>query len=92
MDFSSIHNYYEYRVQHYLLDHVIPQHPDKDDEFFLDIACYALTKLPARYLRHEVDMAFYMKASEREKINKEVEKTVNDAMVYISKKNDRDKI
>ncbi|MCW8955859.1 MAG: late competence development ComFB family protein [Gammaproteobacteria bacterium] len=91
MDFSSIHNYYEHLVERYLLDQVIPQHPDKDDEFFLDIACYALTKLPSRYMRHEIDMAFYMRAEERHKINKEVEKAVHDAVSYISENFERDK-
>lgn len=91
MDFSSIHNYYEHLIEQYLLDHVIPKFPDKDEEFFLDIACYALTKLPARYMRHEVDMAFYMKTSERDKINKEVKKAVKDALNYISKNFDREK-
>ena len=86
MDFSSIHNYYEHLVARYLLEHVLPQFPDKDDEFFLDIACYALTKLPARYMRHEVDMAFYMQAKERNKIDKEVAKAVKNATSYITER------
>lgn len=92
MDFSSIHNYYEHLVHQYLLDQVIQQHPDKNEDFFLDIACYALTKLPARYMRHEVDMAFYMKTTERIKINKQVEKAVKAAIVYITKNYDRGKL
>ena len=92
MDFSSIHNYYEHLVQHYLLNEVMPQYPDKDEEFFLDIACYALTKLPARYMRHEVDMAFYLDAGERDKIKKQVEKAVKHAVTYISKNHDRDDV
>lgn len=91
MDFSSIHNYYEHLVEHYILDNVIPKHPDKNEEFFLDIACYALTKLPTRYMRHEVDLAFYMSEKERSKIKKEVEKSVNDAVRYINKNFDREK-
>lgn len=84
MDFSSIHNYYEHLVEHYLLEQVIPDHPDKDDDFFIDIACYALTKLPARYMRHQIDMAFYMQPGERIKIDKQVKKAVTDAIKHVS--------
>lgn len=90
MDFSSIHNFYEHLVQHYLLEHVIPQYPDKDEEFFLDIACYALTKLPSRYMRHEIDMAFYTEPDERLNMNKAVEDAVNDAVAYINENYDRE--
>lgn len=31
-----------------------------DSDYLSDVACVALNRLPARYIRHEVDMAFYM--------------------------------
>ena len=46
-----------------------------DDEVFLDVACYALTRLPSRYMRHEIDMAFYLAPGERT----EMENQVNDS-------------
>ena len=65
MDFSSINNYYEHLVTDYIITQVIPKMPDKSTDYFLDVACYALSKLPARYMRHEIDMAFYMSIEER---------------------------
>ncbi|WP_341889170.1 late competence development ComFB family protein [Variovorax sp. YR752] len=34
-------------------------------ELLADIACVALNKLPPRYIRHEVDFAFYLTDKER---------------------------
>ncbi len=92
MDFTSIHNFYEHLVIDYLQAEIIPQHTDQSSDFFLDIACYALTKLPSRYMRHEIDMAFYLESEERAKMMIEVKNAVDDAVKYISEnfnKNER---
>ncbi len=92
MDFTSIHNFYEHLVIDYLQAEIIPKHPDHPTDFFLDIACYALTKLPSRYMRHEIDMAFYLESEERAKMMEEVKKVVDDSVTYITKnfnKNER---
>jgi hypothetical protein len=34
-----------------------------------DVACVALNRLPARYVRHDVDMMFYLTEQERHAIN-----------------------
>ena len=34
-----------------------------------DVACVALNRLPARYVRHDVDMVFYLTEQERKVIN-----------------------
>lgn len=85
MDFTSIHNYYEHMVIDYLQSDVIPRMPDKSADYFLDVACYALTKLPSRYMRHEIDMAFFLEPKERLAMRDQVEKTVEDAVVFIDK-------
>ena len=85
MDFTSIHNYYEHMVIDYLQSEVIPRMPDKSADYFLDVACYALTKLPSRYMRHEIDMAFFLEPKERLAMRDQVEKTVEDAVVFIDK-------
>ncbi len=90
MDFTSIHNYYEPLVADYLSNNIVPQHPDKSHDFFMDVACYALTKLPARYMRHEIDMAFYMSTMERLEMNTEVKKAVDHAVQYIEENFNRD--
>lgn len=92
MDFTSIHNYYEHLVIDYLNTDVIPNTENQSADFILDVACYALSKLPARYMRHEIDMAFYLQSSERAQMMDEVKKAVDDAVAYITKnfnKNER---
>ena len=37
---------------------------EKDPGFMADVACVALNKLPAKYIRHHVDMTFYMTPAE----------------------------
>ncbi len=83
MDFSSINNYYEHLVTDYIHREVIPNMPEQPEDFFLDVACYALNKLPARYMRHEIDMAFYMESEERLRMIDEVQSAVDNAVEYI---------
>ena len=90
MDFTSIHNYYEHLVIDHIRTRIIPEYQDKDEDFLLDVACYALTKLPARYMRHEIDMAFYLDSAEREKISQEVTKAVEKAIRHIEKNPNKD--
>jgi len=85
MDATSIHNYYEHLVIDYMQSDVIPNTEDKGSDFFLDVACYALSKLPARYMRHEIDMAFYLESAERGKMMDQVKKEVDKAVKYIGK-------
>ncbi|RDH81303.1 MAG: competence protein ComFB [endosymbiont of Galathealinum brachiosum] len=92
MDFTSIHNFYEHLVIDYLQAEVIPSHEDQSTDFFLDVACYALSKLPSRYMRHEIDMAFYLESKERAEMMAEVKKHVDEAVQYITQnfnKNER---
>ena len=42
------------------------------------MACVALNRLPTRYIRHQVDLAFYLTEKERQ----ENEKQVNEAVSY----------
>ena len=93
MDFRSIHNYYEYLTIEYMKDKSLDEVlTDKNSDFLLDVACYALSRLPARYMRHEIDMAFYLTSAEREKMDQEVRLAVDTAIEFIGKnfnKNDR---
>jgi len=92
MDFTSIHNFYEHLVIDYLQAEIIPQHTEQSTDFFLDVACYALTKLPSRYMRHEIDMAFYLESEERANMMAEVKKVVDVSVEYITEnfnKNER---
>ena len=50
------------------------------------MACYSLTRLPSRYIRHEIDMIYYLAPGEQEEMEKRVESTVSSAAKFISKR------
>jgi len=56
-----------------------------DEDYLQDVACLALNMLPARYVRHDVDMAFFLTSTERNKISEMVTKSVADAIEQASK-------
>ena len=90
MDFSSIHNYFEHLVFNYLKDHELAKSRFIDEEFLQDVACYSLSRLPARYIRHEVDMAFFVDAEQRAAMDQQVKDTVDQAIIYIDKNFDKE--
>lgn len=83
MERSQIHNYFEHLVFDYIDQNILSQNPEKPDDYFLDIACIALNKLPTRYVRYEVDMAFFLHQDDREKMKDDVETAVMEAQKYI---------
>lgn len=75
--FEQVHNYYERLV----LEEVSRQaneHPEFSAEMLADVACVALNRLPARYVRHDVDMMFYLTEQERHAI----ELSLDDALQF----------
>jgi len=85
MSFSAINNYYEQLV----FKHITNAITDPiDDNFLEDVACVALNHLPAKYVRHEVDMAFYMTSEERTKIDASVTIAVKNAIEYVNQYRD----
>ncbi len=90
MDFTSIHNYYEHLVIEHLRTDIIPTLDNPSTDFILDVACYALSKLPARYVRHEIDMAFYLSSDERATMMEQVRKAVDESVKYITENFNRD--
>lgn len=83
MERSQIHNYFEHMVFDYIDKHVVTDSSERPDDYYLDIACVALNKLPTRYVRYEVDMAFYLHSEERAKMQDAVTEAVKEARVYI---------
>ena len=83
MNFSSLHNFYERLVIEYICEELVRHYQDCDEEFFQDTACYALTRLPARYIRHDIDMIFYLAPDERAEMLQNVKEAVEDAAEFI---------
>lgn len=78
---DDIHNYYEKLVTHYF---ALGKFDEKYDEDFLaDLTCVVLNQLPARYIRHEVDMVFYLPASERFEMETKVKNAINKAIEFM---------
>jgi len=70
---EQLHNYYERKV----IDAVRARNLLVDDDTFVDIVCIALNELPAKYIRHDVDMAFYSDPSELTAMNAKVERAID---------------
>ena len=66
MTFDNINNYFEKLVLDEITRLLSEDKLENDSDFLSDIACVALNQLPARYVRHNVDMVFYMTIDERE--------------------------
>lgn len=81
---DSIHNYYEQLVIDQLLrsnDRVL-----NDPDFLADVTCVALNRLPPRYIRHDVDMTFFLSPKEMEEMTDKVVHAVNEAIGYVEER------
>ena len=84
MAFDNIHNYYEVLVIQRLNDMRHASFIDRDPTFQEDVACVALNQLPARYVKHDIDMVYYMTIAEREQMEYAVHKAVTAAIEYVT--------
>jgi hypothetical protein len=80
-DVDFIHNYYERRVLQEILN--TSSRAQQDREFLADVACVALNRLPPRYIRHNVDMTFFMSPQETQEIEDKVTQAVSTALSYV---------
>jgi hypothetical protein len=78
---DDIHNYYENLVSAHFDELKIEQNNDED--FVADLTCIVLNQLPTRYIRHEVDMAFYLPASERFEMESKVKVAVQKGLEFM---------
>lgn len=85
MAFTSINNYFEKLVFDVIQEKLYETELDNNEDFLADIACVALNQLPSRYVRHNVDMVFYMTTEEREQNQVLVEDAVIMAINYVKK-------
>jgi hypothetical protein len=81
-DFESIHNYYERLVVQEVL-RMARERGGVEARLLADIACVALNRLPPRYIRHEVDFAFYLTDEERKLHTRSVAEAVAYAFDFV---------
>ena len=78
---DDIHNYYEKLVSMHFKSLKLDE--KYDDDFIADLTCVVLNQLPTRYIRHEVDMAFYLPASERFEMENNVKVAISKALEFM---------
>lgn len=81
---DSVHNYYENLVLSELQK--TNERCRTDGEFLADAACVALNRLPPRYIRHDVDMTFFMSPQELAEVEDKVKNAVKDAVAYVEER------
>ncbi len=78
---DNVHNYYEHLVFEHLKR--TNDRANSDGDFFADVACVALNRLPPRYVRHDVDMTFFMTPNELDEMSKRIASAVDEAVNYV---------
>ncbi len=80
---NHISNYYEQIVSDEIRRQLAnrPQEPAMD--FMADVACVTLNRLPPKYYRYEVDMAFYMSPNELHEVKDRVVQVVTEAILFV---------
>jgi len=81
-ELDSVHNYYEGLVIDQTRSQLAGQLGNTD--YVADIVCVALNHLPPRYIRHDVDMAFYLSPKERGEMNDKISAAVVDAIAFVN--------
>jgi hypothetical protein len=84
VDFTSIRNHNERAVQGAVIA-AAPRYPGlaANGEWLADVACVALNRLQPRYIRHEVDFAFYLSERERHETERQVAEAVEHAFGFV---------
>ncbi len=86
MNFATIHNYYESLVIEHVMQ-TVAKNGDYDEDYLEDVVCLALNQLPSRYVRHDVDMAFFLTTREREKMQHDIIEAVLNAAKTVNDRN-----
>ncbi len=83
-NFDQVHNYYERLVFEEVASRAqAPEHEDFTADMLADVACLALNRLPARYVRHDVDMMFYLTEQERQVIEDSMNKVLEFSFAFV---------
>ncbi|MBK7003502.1 MAG: late competence development ComFB family protein [Rhodoferax sp.] len=87
-NFEQVHNYYE-RLVFEEVARRAEDYPEFSAEMLGDVACVALNRLPARYVRHDVDLMFYLTEHERRAIEASLNEGVGAAFEFVQERTNR---
>lgn len=83
---ASIQNYYERLVLDCIQEKLSGREGEHDADFVADLACLALNALPARYVRHAVDLWSHLGDADRAAMGQEVEAAVEAAFAVMRRR------
>jgi hypothetical protein len=85
---DDIHNYYE----HLILERIeqLGLHKNKTSDYMADLCCLALNQVPPRYIRYEVDMAFYLPQLERHQMVLKAQEAVDKSVEILNRRDEED--
>jgi hypothetical protein len=87
-NFEQVHNYYE-RLIFEEVARRAEVNPEFTTDMLADVACVALNRLPARYVRHDVDMVFYLTEQERKVIDMSMDEVLKFAFAFVLERSRR---
>ena len=89
-NFEQVHNYYERLVfEDVARISQQPRYHVFTADMLADVACLALNRLPVRYVRHDVDMMFYMTEQERATIERSLTEVMTFAFAFVEERTAR---
>jgi len=89
-NFEQVHNYYERLVFEEVARRAsLPVFHHFTADMLADVACLALNRLPVRYVRHDVDMMFYMTEQERNVIEQSMEQVLEFSFAFVTERTAR---
>ncbi len=84
-NFEQVHNYYERLVFEEVAQRS-QSYPHFTPDMLVDVACVALNRLPARYVRHDVDLMFYLTEQERRAIELSLEEALQFSFGFVQER------
>ncbi|MDD2881348.1 MAG: late competence development ComFB family protein [Rhodoferax sp.] len=85
INFEQVHNYYE-RLVFEDIARLSEAYATYSADMLADVACVALNRLPARYVRHDVDMMFYLTEQERHAIDESLTEALTYAFALVGER------
>ena len=89
-NFDQVHNYYERLVFEEVARRAqAPEYMGFTADMLADVACLSLNRLPARYVRHDVDMMFYLTEPERQAMQHALEEVMQFSFALVRERTAR---
>jgi hypothetical protein len=87
-NFEQVHNYYERLVFEEVAKRAV-NYAEFTSDMLGDVACVSLNRLPARYVRHDVDLMFYLTEQERHAIELALEEALQFAFGFVRERSSK---